>query len=177
MEQVANRQRECRDRQRIEQFLTDQRVGLLGLRAPDYPYVVPVNYVWHDGAVVFHGRGSGKKYGLVTRDPTATFVVVRHDGTVPAPAPCQVGTAYFSVMLFGRVERFTDHEAAADGLRHLVDAHVPGRHRGEVTARLVRSYHSDRDENPMAVYRLVPEHITAKERPDPLTSAGTPRTR
>ncbi len=61
MQQIRYTQRICTDKEKIDVFLAGARVGVVGLSAGDYPYAVPVNFVWHDGCVYFHGMGSGKK--------------------------------------------------------------------------------------------------------------------
>ncbi len=65
MEQIRYKQRTCRDAAVIEEFLTKARTGVIGISGALYPYCVPVNYVWKNGAVYFHGLGSGKKYSFL----------------------------------------------------------------------------------------------------------------
>jgi nitroimidazol reductase NimA-like FMN-containing flavoprotein (pyridoxamine 5'-phosphate oxidase superfamily) len=46
VEALHYKQRICTDTERIEKFLARSRVGILGLNAGEYPYAVPVNYIW-----------------------------------------------------------------------------------------------------------------------------------
>ena len=47
---VAYTQRSWTDQQEIDAFLGDQQVGVLGLTTEEYPYTVPVNFLWLNGA-------------------------------------------------------------------------------------------------------------------------------
>jgi nitroimidazol reductase NimA-like FMN-containing flavoprotein (pyridoxamine 5'-phosphate oxidase superfamily) len=69
MEQLHYKQRICTDKEKIENFLARSRVGIIGLNAGEYPYAVPVNYVWWDGKAYFHGMGSGKRESVLQKEP------------------------------------------------------------------------------------------------------------
>ncbi|WP_019911707.1 pyridoxamine 5'-phosphate oxidase family protein [Paenibacillus sp. HW567] len=163
MEHVSYKQRDCRDQERIGEFLNTARIGVVGIGGDAYPYAVPVNYVWHEGAVYFHGMGSGKKVRLLAEHPAVSFTVYREDSTVTDPVPCKADTAYFSVMLFGEASRVTDMDEASGVLQKILDKYTPGFYKQEMTARMVEKYRSSMDGNAVAVYRLTPVHLTAKE--------------
>lgn len=55
-----------------------------------YPYAVPVNYVYEDGKLWFHGTKSGHKLDAIRRDPKVSFCVVKTDQLVP-----EMLTTYF----------------------------------------------------------------------------------
>lgn len=163
MEHVSYKQRDCRDQEQIGEFLDTARIGIVGIGGDAYPYAVPVNYVWHEGAVYFHGMGSGKKVRLLVEHPAVSFTVYREDSTVTDPVPCKADTAYFCVMLFGEAFRVTDMGEAAGVLQKILDKYTPGFYKQEMTARMVERYRSSMDGNGVAVYRLTPVHLTAKE--------------
>ena len=163
MEQIKYEQRTCQDTDRTIRFLEEERVGVLGLFGEGYPYAVPVNYVWLDGCVYFHGSGGGKKIRLLAANPNVTFTVFREHGTVTDPVPCHVDTAYFSVMLFGQAKRVTDFTEAAEALQAILDKLTPGFYQQKIKPAVAEKYKSGVDGLPVAVYRIRPEHVTAKE--------------
>ena len=56
------------DAETIE-ILKRGKQGILGLNGDDgYPYAIPVNYVYSDGKIYFHGARSGYKYDCMVRD-------------------------------------------------------------------------------------------------------------
>lgn len=163
MEQIRYVQRICEDEERINQFLEETRTGVLGIAGADYPYCVPVNYVWKDKAVYFHGLGSGKKNGLLETHPQVSFLVYRENGTVMDPVPCHADTSYMSVMIFGRVEKLTDKTESAKALQAIVDKFMPHFYRSKITPALVEKYRSAFDNQAVAIYKIIPDYKTAKE--------------
>jgi Predicted flavin-nucleotide-binding protein len=161
--QIGYTQRVCEDRQRIDAFLESERVGVLGLYDGEYPYTVPVNFVFSGGSVYFHGMGSGKKERLLLQSPKVSFTVYREHGTVTDPVPCHADTAYFSVMLFGKAEKLADSAEAASALQKMLAKYLPGFYKGTLGAGLIEKYRSSMDHNPVSVYKISVEDITAKE--------------
>jgi uncharacterized protein len=163
MTQIAYTSRVCADPERIDSFLRQQRVGVLGLATTDYPYAVPVNYLWHNESIYFHSMGSGKKVELLRTAPAASFTVYAEHGTVTDPVPCHADTSYTSVMIFGQAEEVTDSVEASDVLQGLVEKLMPGYYRNPVSARMVERYRSGMDGNAVAVFRITPTQLSAKE--------------
>jgi len=155
--------RECTDKAKITALLTEERVGIIGFSDKGMPYAVPVNYVWHDGAVYFHGMGSGRKVELLSHAPPVCFTVFRENGTVADPVPCHADTSYLSVMIFGKAERLTDHSLAAGALQAFLEKFLPEYYTEKINGTLTEKYRSSLDGNAVAVYRIIAEEITAKE--------------
>jgi uncharacterized protein len=166
MEQVSYKQRNCTDQEKIETFLQQARTGVLGMTNEPYPYAVPVNFVWHNGCIYFHGMGSGKKNNILAKYPHVCFTVYEELGTVTDPAPCHADTAYMSVMIFGKVEKLADFEEAAEALQKLVDKYMPDYYSHSLTGKLIEKYRSSKDGNAVSVYRLTMQEMTAKENSD-----------
>jgi len=156
-------QRECNDKHKIEDFLKSSRVGVLGMNDGNKPYAVPLNYVWHDDSIFFHGAGSGRKEQILTEEPEVCFTVFEEFGTVLDPMPCHADTAYMSIMLFGKIQRVMDFEESANILDQLVEKYTPGYYQKGLSAKMMENYRSDVDGNPVSVYRLKPSHVTAKQ--------------
>ena len=163
MEQIRYKQRICTDQNKINDFLRQTRIGVLGLNAGEYPYSVPLNYIWHEGKIYFHGMGSGKKTQLLEEEPAVSFTVFEEAGTVKDPVPCHADTAYMSVMLFGHAKKLTDYTEAAKALQLLVEKYMPGFYRNPISASTAEHYRSSHDNRAVAVYKITPEAITAKE--------------
>ena len=163
MNEIRYVQRDCKDKHKIGKFLSKARTGVLGMDADDYPYVVPVNFIWHDGSLFFHGMGSGKKEKIISSEPLVCFTVYEEYGTVTDPMPCHADTSYMSVMLFGKVEKVVDFEEAASILQKLVEKYTPGYYKHPLTSKMIEKYRSSFDGNAVSVYRLTPKDVTAKE--------------
>jgi len=122
-----------------------------------------MNYVWHNGSVYFHGMGSGKKEDLLSQNPPVCFTIYREQGTVTDPVPCHVDTSYMSVMIFGKAEKMSDKEEAAEVLQKLVDKYMPKYYSNPLTSTFIERYKSSLDGNAVSVYRITPQGMIAKE--------------
>lgn len=97
----------------------------------DYPYAVPLNYVYDDGKIYFHSAKAGHIVDAIARHPKVSFAVVDEDRIVSAEY-----TSYFrSVVAFGRarvvqgeewsraftllVEKYSSDQAEADKAREV----------------------------------------------------------
>jgi len=163
MDQVRYTQRNCTDRKKIESFLLRVRTGVLGMTSDIFPYAIPVNYVWYNGSVYFHGMGSGKKENILSQNPFVCFTIYEEYGTVTDPMPCHADTAYMTVMLFGKAEKVTDPEEASETLQKLVEKYMPKYYSNPLTSTLIEKYRSSLDGNAVSVFRITPQEMTAKE--------------
>lgn len=163
MDQIRYTQRICTDQERIQAFLGRMRVGTVGMHGGAYPYAVPVNFVWHNGCIYFHGMGSGKKEDLLQEGPPVCFTVYKEYGTVTDPVPCHADTSYMSVMLFGRAEKVTDYKEAAAVLQQLLNKFMPNFYKKVLNGAFIEKYRSSMDGNAVSVYRITPQAISAKE--------------
>ncbi len=145
-----------RSRQQLSPAETEALLqsGVTGVLAVNgdrgYPYAVPVNYVYKDGKIYFHGARAGHKFDAMARDGRVCFCVTGRD----EPCPEKLTDLYQSAVVFGRVRLLEGREmteaAEALGLRFLPD---PARVREEVAGAEAR----------LACFELTPEHVTSKE--------------
>lgn len=163
MNKIRYEQRDCKDQEKIENFLQETRTGVIGMNSDDFPYAVPVNFVWHDGSIFFHGMGSGKKVDILSREPPVCFTMYEEYGTVTDPMPCHADTSYMSVILFGNIEKVVDFEEAASALWKIVEKYMPGYYKKPLTSNFIEQYKSSLDGNTVSVFKLTPEYLTAKE--------------
>ena len=89
-------------REEMERILREERVGYLGLSMDGKPYVVPLNYGYVEGRILFHGALTGKKLDYLRANPRVCFTVGRQFGKVvrhPQGALCHVNLD--SVICYG----------------------------------------------------------------------------
>jgi nitroimidazol reductase NimA-like FMN-containing flavoprotein (pyridoxamine 5'-phosphate oxidase superfamily) len=73
---MRRNQSEVKEPREIERILSSTHIGRLATTGADgYPYVTPVNFVWHDGKVYFHCALEGEKLDNIARDPRVCFEV------------------------------------------------------------------------------------------------------
>lgn len=82
----------------------------------DYPYGVPISYVYYREKIYFHSAKSGHKMDAFRRHSKVSFTVVNQDTIVSAEY-----TSYFrSAIAFGEV-RMVEGEETKEGFRALVE--------------------------------------------------------
>ena len=133
------------------EILKRGKTGILAVNGDDgYPYPVPVNYVYANGKIYFHGAKAGHKFDAMARDSKVSFCVIDRDDVVPEEL-----TAYYkSVIAFGRVRSLEGEEliqAAYDLSIKYYDN--PQAVRKEIEGSLPR----------LACFEITIEHLTGKE--------------
>ncbi|MDR2366641.1 MAG: pyridoxamine 5'-phosphate oxidase family protein [Deltaproteobacteria bacterium] len=115
----------------IAKLLGEAQIGQLGTIGPNgYPYVIPVHYVYLDGAFYFHGLDKGQKLDNIEKNPNVCFQVTSDFSYLHADTPCDTNTAYQSVVCLGKAFVVTDDALKLKILRAVVDKYAP-RHNGK----------------------------------------------
>ena len=87
----------------------------------DYPYAVPLSYVYHDSKIYFHCAASGHKLDAMRRNPKVSFCVIDRDEVIP-----QEYTTYFrSVIVFGTVRILEKEQDKKPALELLATKYSP----------------------------------------------------
>jgi nitroimidazol reductase NimA-like FMN-containing flavoprotein (pyridoxamine 5'-phosphate oxidase superfamily) len=95
----------------MEQILQEETIGYLGLSVEGKPYVVPLNYGYIEGKILFHCALSGLKLDHIQENPQVCFTVGRQSGEVRRHAegdPCHIDSD--SVICYGRARIIEDLE-------------------------------------------------------------------
>jgi hypothetical protein len=69
-------------RTEMEQILREETIGYLAVCTDGQPYVVPLNYSYHEGRILFHCALEGKKLDCIRANPNVCFAVGRQSGEV-----------------------------------------------------------------------------------------------
>ena len=84
----------------VENILKTSPNGTLALYGENgYPYSVPVNFVYSDGKIYFHGAAEGYKLDCMKKDPHVSFSVLGKDDI----AKENFTTLFSSVIAFGTI--------------------------------------------------------------------------
>ena len=128
--------------------------GVLALAGDDdYPYAVPISYVYDGEKLYFHCAKSGHKLDAVSRNPKASFCVIDQDQIVP-----EEYTTYFrSVIVFGTIRILEDEEEKWNAVEKLALKYAP-----DDTAEN-RKGAIEREWKPLCVLEMAVEHISGKE--------------
>ncbi|MBM6775175.1 pyridoxamine 5'-phosphate oxidase family protein [Olsenella profusa] len=119
----------------------------------DYPYAVPLSYVFDGEKLYFHCARSGHKLDALRRNPRASLCVVDQDQVMP-----EEFTTYFrSVIVFGTVRELTD-DVERRAVAELLGRRFWPEATEEALGREVASA-----QGRLCVLEMTPEHVTGKE--------------
>lgn len=148
-------------RRRRQQLSTEEAVAILQkstagtlalLGDNDYPYAVPLSYVYQDGRIYFHSALAGHKVDAVRKNEKASFCVIEQDDVQPK----KYTTFYRSVIAFGRVHVVDDEAEKMRMARMLGNRYNPND-----DVALSRELESGLSR--MLMIRLDIEHLTGKQ--------------
>jgi len=162
---MRRREFEMTEHREIESFLEESSYGFLSAVRPDgRPSITPLNFVYANGAVYFHGSRVGDKMDAIRHNPHVAFAVAKEYAIIPSyftdPVMACPASAYFkSVLITGRVELVEDIGEKAVALEAMMKKLQPE-----------GGYEPIRPEDPqyiprlkgVAVLKLVPKSISAK---------------
>ncbi len=112
----------------IDQLLIHSAAGSLStLNSDGSPYVIPVHYLYHNGAVYIHGLPKGQKLDNIKADSRVSMAVYEMEGLLldPEGKPCDTNTKYQSVILSGKAALLEDVEQKRAILSEIVKKYTP----------------------------------------------------
>ena len=105
-----------------DNILKSANTGVLALHGDDdYPYAVPLNFIYDDNKIYFHCAKEGHKIDSIKKDPKASFCVISKDTVVPE----KLTTKYESIIAFGRVHIIEDDEEKLNSIKKLSFKYAP----------------------------------------------------
>jgi nitroimidazol reductase NimA-like FMN-containing flavoprotein (pyridoxamine 5'-phosphate oxidase superfamily) len=154
---MRRKEKKITERAVIEEVLREQEVGRLATSVGDQPYVVPINYVYYDGRIVFHSHKDGTKMANIAKNPRVCFEVDSGE-IVKAEKPCDFSWRYMSVVVKGRVKIISESGERLAALRRISDKYAPGKGKTLTADELAK--------NPQLVLvEIVIEEMTGKRSP------------
>ena len=128
--------------------------GVLALAGDDdYPYAVPISYVYDGEKLYFHCAKSGHKLDAIRRNAKASFCVIDKDQIVP-----EEYTTYFrSVIVFGKIRIIEEDGEKRAAIEKLALKYAPD------DTLENRKEAIEKEWKPLCMLELMPEHISGKE--------------
>jgi len=133
--------------------------GVLSTFDGEYPYGVPVNYVYKDGVIYIHCALEGKKLENISKHPKVSFTVVTKSKILPE----KLTTAYESVVAFGNAELVEGLEKKV-AIYELVKKYSPQFAEKYKISDPVDENGEGQECKNTGVIKIVLEHITGKSR-------------
>ena len=153
MFRTMRRSKQLLSRETAVEILTRNTSGTLALLGDgDYPYAVPMSYVYADNKLYFHSATSGHKIDAVKNHEKASFCIIDQDQIVP-----EKYTTYFrSAIAFGKVHLVEEK----DEMRRIA-AMLAMKYSPKFEAGIPQEIDSAIDR--MAIIEMTIDHMTGKE--------------
>jgi uncharacterized protein len=145
----------------IADVLERSAIGRLATTGSDgYPYVTPVNFVYHNGSIYFHSAPMGEKLSNIARDPHVCFEVniplaYLDSGFDPDRRACKLHQLFHCVIIRGNASIIPDGPEKTEALNALARKLEPG-------VELVWASEEMPAYKGIAVVRVEPATLTAK---------------
>lgn len=152
-----------REMRRKKQLLSDNECleilnngtsGVLALLGDnEYPYAVPISYVYDNSKIYFHCAKIGHKIDAIRKHDKASFCVIGQDEIYPE----KYATYYKSVIVFGKIRLLEDENEIIQAIERLAIRYHPKddeSNRNRVIAKELDG---------LCIVELSVEHMTGKE--------------
>lgn len=148
------RKRQLLSQEDTQKVLYQGTSGVLAVSGDnDYPYAVPLSYVYDGQKIYFHSAKSGHKLDSISKNPKASFCVIDKDQIVP-----EEYTTYFrSVIVFGTIRILQDEAEKREAIEKLAVKYAPD------DTEENRKRAIEREWKPLCMLEMTPEHISGKE--------------
>jgi len=140
-------------KEECDEILERNTSGVLAVSGDDdYPYAVPLSYVYTDSKLFFHCAPVGHKIDSIARNKKVSFCVIDKDQVVPE----KYTTFFRSVILFGVARVLSDEKEKRHAIEMLAAKYSPNDEEG-------RRKEIDREFKQVCLVEVSVDHITGKE--------------
>lgn len=143
----------------IDAVLTKAIFCHLAIQGDDeYPCLIPMNFVWYEGRLIFHSALDGEKIRHLKNNSHATFAVESDIDLITNIISCMYGMRYRSVIGYGPVRFVTEYDEKNRLLKALSEKY---------TSHPVDDFSPDALDR-VAVFVITPISLTGKNSGCPL---------
>lgn len=137
-----------------ESILKRASSGVLALIGDEnYPYALPISFVYDEGKIYFHSASKGHKIDAIQKNRKASFCVIDQDEIIPEAYT----TYYRSVIAFGKIRIVQDESQKYTSIEKLAYKYAPS------DTKENRQKAIQKDWDPLCILVMDIEHLTGKE--------------
>lgn len=138
-------------KEECEEILISQPRGILAVLGDyDYPYTVPMNHVYVDGKIYFHGAQTGHKNDAIKNHSKCSYCVLNEG----VKAEDSWWYTFKSVVIFGNITTISDEARKVEILTVLGDKFFPTHE--ETVDEIDRLLHKTE------IFEITIDHMTGK---------------
>ncbi|MFW9622769.1 pyridoxamine 5'-phosphate oxidase family protein [Bacteroides graminisolvens] len=148
------RKKQVLSREESIEVLNRGSAGVLAVTGDeDYPYAVPISYVYYNNKILLHSARSGHKVDALVKNPKVSFCVIDENQIVP-----EEYTTYFrSVIVFGKAHFIEDDIEKRKTLEILTEKYSGQMSKEHMAAAI------DKEIKALIMIEIEIEHLSGKE--------------
>ncbi|KGK87082.1 pyridoxamine 5'-phosphate oxidase [Desulfosporosinus sp. HMP52] len=144
--------KEITDQNLMDEIIKKAQVCRLAISYKDMPYIIPMNFGYHDKVLYFHSAKDGLKLSILRENPQACFEVEIDTQIVPSEMGCEWTMRYQSVIGFGEVEFIDDITSKRESMKIIMEHYAND-----------KSFPSDTMLEGITLYKLKVNTMTGKQ--------------
>ena len=134
-------------------ILKNASSGVLALSGDnEYPYAVPISFVYDETKIYFHCAKSGHKIDAIKRNKKASFCIIDKDEVVPL----KYTTHYRSVIVFGTIKILDSDKDKYEAIEKLAVKYAPLDSKDNRDKAIADEW------DPLCILEMQIEHISGK---------------
>ncbi len=162
---MRRKDREVHAPEALDAIITQSNYAVLGLPGQEAPYLVPMNFGWHNQCLYMHSARAGRKIRMLHdaggKLPASAVLVGKADVHDPGKGATEITTHYTSIFMQGTLEEVTNPEEARLGMQAIL-----------TQANAGHQPFPDEAMRTVTMLRLTPHSISGKQNPGH-AAAGT----
>ncbi len=120
---MRRKDKEITDEALLHKILTTAEICRVAFFDNEYPYIVPMNFGYHQGNLYFHGAPEGRKLDLIRNNNKVGFEIELDHEVIKDEVSCKWTTKYRSIIGTGEITIVTDREEKTAGLNYIMIQH------------------------------------------------------
>ncbi len=121
---MRRKEKQITDQDIVLEILSDNVICRIAFSDNNCPYLVPMNYGYFNNALYLHSASEGQKIDIIHRNNKVCFEITDSIKIIESEKACGYGTAYRSVIGFGRIFKVLDREEKKDALNRIMKQHT-----------------------------------------------------
>lgn len=113
---MRRKEKEITSEEELTQIIKNENVLRLGLSVDDKPYIVPLNYGYHNKIFYIHCAKEGKKLDMINQNSNVCFEIDTNHKLVVGDIACKYTMHYQSIIGFGNATILTQADEVIEGL-------------------------------------------------------------
>lgn len=148
------RKKQALSKEECGEILQQGTSGVLAVAGDDdYPYAVPMSYVFCKNKIYFHCAKSGHKLDAITRNEKVSFCVIGQDHIVPE----EYTTYYKSIIVFGKIRILEDDTEKRTAIEKLTIKYSPNATEADLQKEIEKNW------KPLCILEMTIDHMSGKK--------------